>query len=75
MMKDKNTYMTREEQSKGEWSADCRRIISVLTPGTSITFSVVTPTRPSPQLTYPSCPQGLSNKVSSLGMNHKPKPG
>lgn len=59
MTQDKNAYMTLEEESKEEWSADCRGIISVLTLGTSITFSVVTPTGPSPQLTYQSGPRGL----------------
>lgn len=71
MMQDKNAYMTLEEESKEEWSADCRGIISVITLRTSITFSGATPTGPSPQLTYPSGPGGLNNEISSLGTNHK----
>lgn len=47
-------------------------MISVLTPGTSITFSTATLTDPSQRLIYLSVPQELEGKASRTGTNHKP---
>lgn len=60
------------EEGGEEKSADCREMISVLTPGTSITFSTATLTDPSQRLIYLSVPQQLEGKPLRTGTNHKP---
>ena len=37
-----------EKEGKDEWNADCRGMISALTPETSITFSTAAVTDPNP---------------------------